>query len=29
MGIAIGKPDTSVQELKSVRYPVDDILKFE
>ncbi|KRM97851.1 NADH dehydrogenase [Lactobacillus taiwanensis DSM 21401] len=29
MGIAIGKPDTSVEELKSVRYPVDDVLNFE
>ena len=29
MGIAIGKPDKSAEELKSVRYPVDDILKFE
>ena len=29
MGIAIGKPDASAEELKSVRYPVDDVLKFE
>ena len=29
MGIAIGKPDKNVEELKSVRYPVDEVLKFE
>ena len=29
MGIAIGKPDKNVEKLKSVRYPVDEVLKFE
>ena len=29
MGIALGKPNKNVEELKSVRYPVDEVLKFE
>ena len=29
MGIALGKPNKNVEELKSVRYPVAEGLKFE